>query len=132
MQGNWREDVTRYEPTLNNRNTMMTGLKQVILLLTLSLLMVSAMTYMQQVVQVLLAAHDWVSQLLTEVFSLGQAGNIARGLLALLTIPVGIALVPTGVYWMLRRHWFPYFIEIVWIIWLLQAGALLVYNTNSV
>lgn len=49
-----------------------------------------------------------------------------RGLIALLSIPIIVGLVPTVLYWVLRRHWFPYFMEIVWVIWLVQAGALIV------
>lgn len=101
-------------------------IKQVIALIALSVGVVLSMSYAQQGVEWLVTAHQWVSQLLTEVFSGGQAGNIARGLIALLSIPVIIGLVPTVVYWVVRRHWFPYFMEIVWVVWLIQAGALIV------
>ncbi|VVC74750.1 hypothetical protein AQUSIP_00220 [Aquicella siphonis] len=101
-------------------------IKQLIALVALSTAIVLSMSYAQQGVQWLVAAHDWVSQLLTEVFSGGHAGNLARGLLALLSIPVLVGLVPAVVYWLVKRHWFPYFMEIVWIVWLIQAGALIV------
>ncbi|MBA3661376.1 MAG: hypothetical protein H0W64_06590 [Gammaproteobacteria bacterium] len=100
-------------------------LKQIAALVLLSTLIVFAMNYAQQAVQWLMDAHNWVAQVLTDVFTVGQAGNIARGLLAILAIPVLIALVPTLIYWAVRRHWFPYFLEIVWVVWLVQAGALL-------
>ena len=103
-------------------------LKQIVILIVLSVIIVLAMPYAQQPVQWLVQAHDWVSQLLTEVFSGGPAGNIARGLIALLSIPVLVALVPVAIYYALRRHWFPYFMEIVWVIWLVQAGALIVMS----
>ena len=100
--------------------------RQISALVGLSIAIILAMSYAQQVIQLLLFAHGWVSQILTQVFSGGQAGNLARGLIALLSIPVLIAFVPTAAYWAIRRHFFPYFIEIVWIVWLIQAGALLV------
>ncbi len=99
-------------------------IKQVITLIALSIVIVLSMSYAQQGIQWLLTAHDWISQLLTEVFSGGHAGNLARGLIALLSIPVIIGLIPTLIYWFIRRNWFPYFMEIVWIVWLIQAGAL--------
>src|SRR5690348_5743189 len=99
-------------------------LKHIVALIVLSLAIVLAMPYAQMGVQWLLAAHDWVAQLLTEVFSGGQAGNIAREFLALLSIPLAIALIPSIIYWFLRRHWFPYFMPIFWVVWLIQAGAL--------
>jgi len=104
-------------------------LKQTIALIALSVGIIFSMSYAQQAVQVLIHAHDWISQLLMDVFSGGQAGNIMRGLIALLSIPLLVGLVPALIYWMIRRHWFPYFMEIVWIVWLVQAGALvMMYN----
>jgi hypothetical protein len=99
--------------------------KQIVILIALSVLIVLAMPYAQQAVQLLINAHDWVAQLLTDVFSGGQAGNIARGLIALLSIPVIVGLIPAIVYWMVKRHWFPYFMQIIWVVWLVQAGALI-------
>ena len=104
-------------------------IKQIIALVLLSMIIVFGMSYAQQAIQLLLNAHDWVSQVLTEVFSGGQAGNLARGLIALLALPLLAALIPAIAYWMLRRSWFPYFLEIVWIVWLVQAGALVSYRT---
>ena len=101
-------------------------LKQIIAIIALSVAIVLSMTYAQQAVQGLLQAHDWIAQLLTEVFSTGNAGNLARGLIALLSIPLLVGLIPAIVYWIVRRHWFPYFMQIVWVVWLIQAGALIV------
>lgn len=100
--------------------------KQAIALIAGSVFIVLSMSYAQQGIEFLVQAHDWISQLLTDVFSEGQAGNLARGLIALLSIPVLIGLLPTAVYWVLKRQWFPYFMEIVWVVWLVQAGALIV------
>lgn len=101
-------------------------IKQAAILLGLSIAIIFTMSYAQHGIQLLVASHDWISQQLTDVFSGGNAGNIARGLIALLSVPVLVALIPTLVYWIARRHWFPYFMEIVWVVWLIQAGALLV------
>jgi len=101
-------------------------LKQIIILLVLSVAIILGMTYAQMGVQWLLDAHDWISQILMDVFSGGQAGNIARELIALLSVPILVGLVPALIYWIIRRHWFPYFMEIVWVVWLIQAGALVI------
>lgn len=100
-------------------------LKQFIAIIALSIVIIFTMSYAQQAIQLLISAHDWISQLLQDVFSVGQAGNLARGLIALLSVPILAGLIPTLLYWMIKRHWFPYFMEIVWIVWLIQAGALL-------
>jgi hypothetical protein len=99
-------------------------LKQIIALIALSLGIIFTMSYAQQAVQFLVSAHDWISQALTSIFAGDQAGNLAKNFIALLCIPVLIGLIPAFVYWMVKRHWFPYFMQIVWVVWLVQAGAL--------
>ncbi|OGT37744.1 MAG: hypothetical protein A3F11_00995 [Gammaproteobacteria bacterium RIFCSPHIGHO2_12_FULL_37_14] len=104
-------------------------LKHTIILITLSILVIlltSYTSYAQDGMIWLLAAHDWVANALTNIFSGGQAGNLIREMLALLCIPVAIGLIPAILYWAIKRHWFPYFMEVVWVVWLIQVGALLV------
>lgn len=105
-------------------------IKQLLALIVFSLAVILCMPYAQHAVELLISAHNWVSTLLTEVFSSDRAGNLVRGLLALLTIPFVIGFIPALVYWLLKRNWFPYFMQVVWIIWLIQVGALIVvYKT---
>ena len=101
--------------------------KHIILILVIALtaLIVLFPTQSTEAVQYLLSAQNWISQMLSDVFTAGQAGNIARGMIALLTIPVIVGLIPALFYWILRKHWFPYFMQVVWVVWLVQAGALL-------
>jgi hypothetical protein len=114
----------------NNKDLVM--FKQLIALIAFSVGIIFAMEYAQQGVHLLVNAHDWVSKLLIDVFSGGQAGNMARGLIALLSIPVLIGMVPAIAYWFVRRHWFPYFMQIVWVVWLVQIGALvMLYKAAS-
>lgn len=102
--------------------------KGLIILIALSIAIIFAMPYAQQGMQWLLLGHDWVSNSLTNIFTGGRAGSMARELIALLSIPIAVGLVPTILYWVIRRQWFPYFTHIVWIIWLIQVGALLIIN----
>jgi hypothetical protein len=107
-------------------------LKQIIALIAFSAAIVLSMSYAQQGMQWLVTAHGWIAQLLTQVFSEGQAGNLARGLLSLLALPVIVGFIPTFIYWAVRRNWFPYFMQIVWVVWLIQAGALITLSQASV
>ena len=100
-------------------------IKQIVAIIALSLAIILSMAYAQQAVQQLLNAHEWISQALTDVFSGGQTGNLLRGSIALLSVPVLIGLIPALAYWMIKRHWFPYFMQIVWVVWLVQVGALI-------
>lgn len=101
-------------------------LKNLVIIIALSLLTILSMAYAQQGLQYLVAAHDWVNNMLMQVFSGGQAGNLTRELIALLAIPFLIGLVPAIIYWLVKRHWFPYFMQVVWVIWFLQTTSLVI------
>jgi hypothetical protein len=101
-------------------------LKQIIILIALSAFIVIFMSYTQEGVQWLVNAHEWMLQVLSDVFSGGQAGSLAKGLLALTGIPFLAGLLPALVYWVMKRNWFPYFMQVVWVVWLIQAGALII------
>ncbi|MBV9576509.1 MAG: hypothetical protein JO149_07785 [Gammaproteobacteria bacterium] len=101
-------------------------LKQIIALIVLSIAISLSMSHIQHGLQFLIDAHDWISHALMDVFSGGQAGNLLRDLITLLSIPIFIGLIPAIIYWLVKRHRFPYFMEIVWIVWLVQAGALVI------
>lgn len=108
-------------------------IKQVIAIVTLSAAIVLSMSHAQQGVQLLLQAHEWVSTVLMDVFSGGQTGNLLRGSIALLSIPLIVGLIPALIYWAARRQWFPYFMHTVWAVWLVQIGALVaLFQTATV
>ena len=101
-------------------------LKQIIGIIIISIAVIVGMPYAQQGLQYLLLGHDWVANILTQVFSGGEAGNIVRNLIALLAIPILVGLIPAIIYWIAKRSWFPYFMNIVWIVWLIQTSALVI------
>lgn len=123
--------MSNVNTTAAPKHTGITMIKQLIAIILGSIFIIVSMSYAQQAMQLLIDGHDWVSEILTNVFSGGQAGNLMRGLIALLSIPVLVGLVPASLYWIIKRHWFPYFMEIVWIVWLIQAGALIMMYESA-
>ena len=101
-------------------------LRQVLAIVILSTVIILGMLYAQEGVRFMLTSHDWISNLLKQVFSIGEAGNLTRQLLALLAVPIAVGLVPAVIWWLAKHKWFPYFMEIVWIVWLVQTSALVV------
>lgn len=101
-------------------------LKQIVAIILLSVALIMTMSYAQDGVQLLLSLHDWLAEELMNVFSEGKAGNTLRELIALLAPPILIGLIPALIYWMAKRSWFPYFMECVWIIWIVQVSALVI------
>lgn len=107
-------------------------IKQVIAIILLSIFITLTMMYAQTALLAIVNAHDWIAQTLTDVFSGGTAGNLIRQLLALLAIPVLVALIPAMIYWVAKRNWLPYFMHIVWVTWLAQTAALIIQYKAAV
>ncbi len=108
--------------------------KQILSLLLVVALSAAVVVFMPQAkhaLEWLVSAHSYVSELLTAVFNGGNAGNIARGLAALLAIPFLAGFIPSLLYFLFRKSWCPYFMEIVWIVWLLQTGALVITSAAA-
>lgn len=101
-------------------------LKHAIAVIVLSVVVILTMPYVQTGLEYLVSAQTWLSDLLKNVFSAGQVGNIIRQLIALLVIPFVVALIPTFIFWLAKRAWFPYFMEVVWVVWFIQTSALVV------
>ncbi len=107
-------------------------LKHIIAILLLSILIVLTMPYAQIGLQAMVSLHDMIAEALTLVFSGGQAGNITRKLIALLSVPLLAGLIPACIYYLVKRSWFPYFIEFVWVTWLVQTAAIVIlYQSNA-
>ncbi|MES2217457.1 MAG: hypothetical protein V4501_03500 [Pseudomonadota bacterium] len=99
-------------------------LKHFIAIILLAVIIILTTPYVHSALEALVAGHNWIVDALKEVFSGGTAGNLLKQLIAALTIPILVALVPAGFYWLARRSWFPYFMLIVWVVWLIQTSAL--------
>jgi hypothetical protein len=107
-------------------------LKHFLALILLAVLVILTMPYAHSLLDVLVAGHNWIVDQLKAVFSGGTAGNLLKQLIAALTIPLLVALVPAGIYWLARRNWFPYFMAVVWVVWLIQTSALvMVFKTAA-
>ena len=98
-------------------------IKQIIILLVLSVLLILGMPYVQHGLEWIVAGHNWVSDTLTNVFSGSTAGDLIRKLIALLVIPFVIGLIPVIIYWIIKRSRFPHFMLVVWVIWFFGAGS---------
>lgn len=95
-------------------------------LIILSVVIIFATPYVQSGLLALLSAHDWIANTLKDVFTGGQAGDVTRQLIALLAIPLLAGLIPAFIYWLIKRKGFAYFIDFVWVTWLIQAVTLVV------
>ena len=100
-------------------------LRQLIWLVLFSVIVVLTAPFVHKILAMLLWMHQWIMQLLGEVFSAGKMGLWLRDIIAIIAIPFLLATIPTFFYWIVRGRAFPYFMAVVWVIWLLEVSALL-------
>ena len=100
-------------------------LKHFIALLLFSFAVIFGTHHVHPLIVALVSAHDWIAQVLLQIFSGGEAGNIIRQLIAMLAVPLLVAFIPTVIFWLAKRRLFPYFMHVVWVVWLLQTTAMI-------
>lgn len=96
--------------------------KQIVILIFLSFIAIVSMAYLRETLGWLGMLHEWLSGVLSTVFSGSTMGKLVREIIALIVIPLGVALVPAGLYWAALRKQMPYTIHIFIGVW----GMLLV------
>lgn len=63
--------------------------------------------------------HAWLADKLMLLFSNSNIGYLVSHVLALVLIPLIVALIPAFIYWLIRRGEMPHLILITWIIWIM-------------
>jgi hypothetical protein len=99
--------------------------KQIIALLVLSLLIVIGATYFAIILQWILDIHQGVIHVLSRMFSTSSAGEIATQFVAFILMPLVVAAVIAIVYKLLRKKMVPYFMHIIWVLWIIQVTGVL-------
>ena len=100
--------------------------KNIIVFILFSLGVIYGAQHIQPVLLQLISSHNWISQLLLQVFSGGEFGFAIRNVLSLLILPFFIGAIPASVYWLSKRRYFPYFMHVVWVVWLVQTTVLVI------
>lgn len=103
-------------------------INKLIALIIISILVVFFPHYAETVMGWIIQSHRMIVEFLTSIFSDGQIGRIIQGFLGTIIMPIIIGIVIALLYWLIRRRFFPYFVFVVWTIWLLQLGALIVLH----
>jgi len=101
---------------------------KLVILVVVSVFVVFFPAYGLMVMNWILQFHAYVVDFLAGIFSDGQVGHIIRDLLGLVALPVLIGVLFALVYWIARRKLPSFFASVVWSVWLLQLGALLVVD----
>lgn len=98
-------------------------LRQGIIYLVLSILIVLFAEYAHLLVVYIVTAYTFVLLKITPIFSSTTYGVMIRNVCSLVIIPVMIAGIPALIYQVIKSRKMPYFIEITWVLWLIIVLA---------
>lgn len=102
--------------------------KEIGAMVLVSLLVIMTSAYCAQALQLVLDFHDMTANGLSYIFSTGKIGVLIAKLISYLVAPFFIATIVATFYYLVRRHFMPWFMHVAWAVWLIQATALVLYS----
>lgn len=90
---------------------------QALVFIALSIVAILLMHQIHIVLQWIADAHLFLSDKLAILIHGDSWLRIARMSLALIIIPLVVALIPAFIYWLFKRHSMPNIMTVIWIIW---------------
>ncbi len=100
-------------------------LKQIILIIVLSLIAIFFRVEISHVLNALVYVHNEVSHLLHMIFAEGATGRVIQNLIALLIIPFICGALVGLVFWLVKRATMPHIMAVVWGLWLILLVTML-------
>ena len=99
-------------------------LKQFAYLIIASILAIFFVHELAFVLKYINEAHNMLSTQMRNVFAGGEIGQTIRHVLSLFLIPVIVAYIPAGIYWLFTRKEMPALCHVVWILWIVLATSI--------
>jgi len=81
-----------------------------------------------QALSYLTQGYTYLSEALGVVIRGGYAASIANRSLTLVLVPIIVAFIPGGLYWLMKRSVMPYIYDIIYAIWLIMLTTLALYR----
>ncbi|OGO94640.1 MAG: hypothetical protein A3F41_04985 [Coxiella sp. RIFCSPHIGHO2_12_FULL_44_14] len=98
--------------------------KQLILIILLSLGTIFFKSELTHVLDGLIYAHHYLMQALHGVFADDNVGRLIQDIVSLLLIPFLGGLVVALLFWLLKRSAMPHAMVAIWVVWLVLATTL--------
>lgn len=103
--------------------------KQIILLIGVSIVAVFFKNEITHALNLLVYAHNQVAGWLSLIFSNDHVGRIIQGIISLIVIPVVIGAVLAGAHWLVKKTSMPHTLTVIWVIWTILLTTLLAQAT---
>jgi len=95
----------------------MVKLISILILILLSVLAVFFIPEVRIILHGIADAHHFLLDKLALLIKGDYAAKIIRTTLALVLIPLILALIPAFIYWLFKRRMMPNYMAVVWVIW---------------
>ena len=95
----------------------MVKLVSILILIILSILAVFFIPELRIILHWIADAHRFLLDKLALVIAGGEIARVIRTTLALVIIPLLLALIPAFFYWLVKRRMMPNYMAVVWVIW---------------
>lgn len=109
--------------------------KQIFLLIVLSVVAILFKAQLAVALKFVLMVHTQIAHGLGMIFAFDKAGEIVQSVIALLLIPIVIAVLIAIAHFFIRKAHFPHVVTVVWFVWVILLTTLVshtVYTNNMV
>jgi uncharacterized membrane protein len=96
-------------------------IKHIVTYLILSLLIILFAAYAKIFFIYVNVLYVYIDTLLEPLFGAGLMGTAFRDMMTLVLTPLLLAGIPALIYWVIKRKKMPYFLETLWLFWLILA-----------
>lgn len=100
-------------------------LKNVVILILLSIVAIFFKIELAAVLHFLVVVHNKIASWIAPIFSGQQIGVMIQSVLSLILLPLLLVLVVAGLYWVIKRGKMPYVVEAMWGVWIILLVTLL-------
>ncbi|MCX7125928.1 MAG: hypothetical protein NTU49_09400 [Gammaproteobacteria bacterium] len=99
--------------------------KHIVLLIGLSVAAIFFQTQLMNVLQFFMYVHAELAKGLGVIFSLDRVGEIVQSVLALLLIPIVLAILIGVAHYFIRQHHFEHPMMVIWVCWAVLLASVL-------
>ncbi len=96
-------------------------LKQSVIYFVLSLIVIFFAAYAKAFLLYAAILYAFINALFEPVFGTGLIADALSDMLTLVFTPFLLAGIPALIYWLIKRKKMPYFIELIWLFWIIFA-----------
>lgn len=99
--------------------------KHAVMLIALSVAAIFFQDQLMHILQFLMYVHAQLAKGLGVIFSLNEVGETVQSVLALLLIPVVLAILFAVAHFFIRQQHFPHTMTVIWVCWAVMLASVL-------